>query len=77
MALSALGVVHGVRGAPRDPCAIAVAVGVAAWLAARGWGPEQESSFLHRQLASILRALQKAPLNARACLLYTSPSPRD
>eukprot|EP00969_Alexandrium_andersonii_P289839 12811090-Alexandrium_andersonii.AAC.1 len=50
MALSALGVVHGVRGAPRDPRAVAMAVGAAAWLATRGWGPEQENDHLRRQL---------------------------
>eukprot|EP00969_Alexandrium_andersonii_P310573 13723749-Alexandrium_andersonii.AAC.1 len=50
MALSALGVVHGVRGAPRDPRAAILAVGAAAWLATRGWGPEQEGDCLRRQL---------------------------
>eukprot|EP00969_Alexandrium_andersonii_P033848 1479629-Alexandrium_andersonii.AAC.1 len=48
-----------------------MAVGVAAWLAARGWGPEQESSFQRRQLASILRALQRPP---PGCLLAATPA---
>eukprot|EP00969_Alexandrium_andersonii_P207606 9171954-Alexandrium_andersonii.AAC.1 len=35
MALSASGVVRGVRGSPRDPRATAVAVGASAWLGVR------------------------------------------
>eukprot|EP00969_Alexandrium_andersonii_P221600 9787128-Alexandrium_andersonii.AAC.1 len=57
MALSALGVVHGVPGALRDPCAVVVAVGAAAWLTARGWGPEEESAAFHGQLVTILKAV--------------------
>eukprot|EP00969_Alexandrium_andersonii_P288028 12733608-Alexandrium_andersonii.AAC.1 len=41
VALSALGVMHGVRGAPRDPRATAMAVGASSWLGSRGWGPAQ------------------------------------
>eukprot|EP00969_Alexandrium_andersonii_P319775 14127508-Alexandrium_andersonii.AAC.1 len=59
MVLSALGVVHRVRGAPRDARATAVAVEASAWLGPRGWGPEQEVDHLRRQLVSIVRAAQR------------------
>eukprot|EP00969_Alexandrium_andersonii_P314323 13886093-Alexandrium_andersonii.AAC.1 len=50
MVLSALGMVHGVHGAPRDPRATAMAVGASAWLGSRGWGPAQEVDRLRLQL---------------------------
>ena len=58
VALSALGVVHGVSGSPRDPAAVIMAVGAAAWLGSRGWGPGEEGEVLRSQVVGVTRALQ-------------------
>eukprot|EP00969_Alexandrium_andersonii_P054592 2403714-Alexandrium_andersonii.AAC.1 len=58
MVLSALGVAHGVHGAPRDPRAAAMAAGASAWLGVPGRGPAQENDRLRSQLVDIIRAAQ-------------------